>query len=371
LHVLVTDAGSNPVAVRAALLELAAVWIQAGNVEDPLDSSSSSGCSNMHAAASITDPTAAARTAAVLRAAQATAAQVCKLLLDSHSLQPVQNPSSSLPAWLFEQLRGHEQLQLAVQQEAAAAAAAVAAGSGGKAASTGGAAGHTLSSHSTGIISSSSTAAFANTAPSATGKQQTSTEAPATVAAPPAGSSPASLPTVPDAVLGRLAVCTYVQLLAAMNGGAAGSHQQQRAAEQVLLLQHALRTACPRFAADCCWQGVPSEVSAALQQQQHAGVAPGGGPALPALQAGEAYSLSGSSHQWGQGLEQLLQHRGLLAPIVLHVALRTNTLYGHVVLRWPCRCCCAAVVPPGWLLAGALQLVLQWSPDTPGHTAGP
>lgn len=242
LKVLITDAGSNPVLVRAALLELAAVLIQAA-ASDAADQPSAD------SAQSSADALAAAKAAAVLRAADVTAGHVCKLYLDSHSLQPVLSPGTSLPDWLVELLKGHEQLQQSLQHEAAAAAAAVAAGPGRKPAS--GAAGST--------VSSSTAAGTATT----TGKQPAAAAA-ADASAAGAGTATAAV-TVSDAALGRLAVCYYLQQLMAMSNGAAGLEQQHRAAEQALLVQPALRAACAKFAAECCWPEVPTEVVTVLQ----------------------------------------------------------------------------------------------------------
>jgi hypothetical protein len=251
VHVLIADAGSNPVLVRSALLELAAVLLQAA--EQQADSGPGT---NSRAAASSADPAVAAKVAAVLRAAHVTAGQVCKLLLESHSLQPVLSPSTCMPEWLLELLKGHEQLQQSLQQEAAAAAAAAAAGTGSKAAAA--------------ASSSASTAGTQLAGSLGTGKQ----------AADGAGVTSA----VTDEALGRLAVCFFVQQLAAMAFGAAGLPQQCRAAEQALLVQPVLRAACAKFAAGCCWSDVPAEVAAVLHN------AP-----VPALPTGEG----GSAHRQG------------------------------------------------------------------------
>jgi hypothetical protein len=254
LRVLITDAGSHPVLVRAALLELATVLIQAAS--EATDGTQGS-----------TNAVAAAKVAAVLRAAHLTAGHVCRLYLDCNSLQPVVSPSTSLPDWLVELLKGHEQLQQSIQQQAAAAAAAVAAGPSRKPA---GAAGNTVSSST--VVASATTA----------GKQTSAALVAADVGTAGTGTT-AGPATVSDAVLGRLAVSYYVQQLTAMSSGAAGLDQQQRAAEQTRLVQPALRAACAKFAAECCWPEVPIEVATVVQSL----AVPVPVPA-PALQTGGA-----------------------------------------------------------------------------------
>jgi hypothetical protein len=250
LRVQIADAGSNPVLVRAVLLELAAVLLQAAaGCETPgtahgSPASSSSISSIRSSTAATASAAVASKVAAVLRAAHVTAVQISKLFLESHSLQPVQSPGTSLPDWLLELARGHEQLQLSLQQEAAAAADAIASRAHGKKPASGAA------------------AAAAATTVGTTGSAVTA--AASTAGSKPAGSD-AGAAVVSDAALGRMAVCFYVQQLAAMASGAIGLQQQRTAAEQALLLQPALRAACARFAADCCWPGVPSEVAAVLQ----------------------------------------------------------------------------------------------------------
>lgn len=248
LQVLIADGGSNPMLVRPALLELAAVWLQAAASSGLLTASTqarntlTAGAPAAAAGAAGAVTASAVRIASVLKAASVTSGHVCKLLLESHSLQPVQAPSSCLPDWLLELLRGHEQLQTSLHADAAATAAAIAAGGPAKSAAAAGGAASSLSNSSS---SSASTA----------GKQTTA-----------GGVEAAAVPVaVPDATLGRLAVCFYIQQLTAAGCGAAGAQQQLRASQQALMVQPVLRGACPRFAADCCWPDVPSEVVAALQ----------------------------------------------------------------------------------------------------------
>lgn len=239
LQLLILDSGSNPVLVRSALLELAAVLVQQHQTCDEGVAASSQPSASASAAAGV---------AAVLRAAHVTASHVCKLYLESHSLQPVRDPSTCLPEWLLELLTGHEQLQTGLQQEAAAAAAAIAAG--GK--------------HPSAGVSSSSNTTSSSTGSAAASKAQP--QQPGAGGTPTAAEASGLLLAVPDA-LGRLAVCFYIQQLTAMATGVSGLQQQRRAAEQALVVQPVLRAACARFAADCCWQDVPQEVVTALQLQ--------------------------------------------------------------------------------------------------------
>lgn len=241
VRVLIADAGSNPVLVRASLLELAAVLVQAAATSTSEQLSDSRNDSTA-------DPAVAAKVASVLRAAHVTAGHVCKLFLDSHSLQPVQSPGTCLPDWLLELLHGHEQLQSSLQQEAAAAAAAIASKTGTK--------------PSAGAAGNGSGNAVAATAASTAGKQ---TATAAATDAGTAGSTASAGTTVSDAALGRLAVCFYMQQLIAMSSGGTGLQRQQIAAEQALLVQPVLRAACAKFAVECCWADVPPEVITVLQ----------------------------------------------------------------------------------------------------------
>jgi hypothetical protein len=148
-----------------------------------------------------------------------------------------------MPEWLLELLKGHEQLQQSLQQEAAAAAAAAAAGAGSKAAAAASSSGNTAGTQLLGSIG--------------TGKQ-------AADGAGTGGGIVGVTSAVTDDALGRLAVCFFVQQLAAMAFSAAGLPQQRRAAEQALLVQPVLRAASAKFAAGCCWPDVPPEVAAVL-----------------------------------------------------------------------------------------------------------
>jgi hypothetical protein len=241
LQVHVSDGSCDPITARSLLLELASAWVQC------VHHMATAGCSSTAASAG-------ARTAAALAAAQHASAHMCALLLGSPALQPLASLRSALPGWLLEQLQGQEQLQASRQQAAAAAAAAQAAVGGHKQP-------HVV---------------------------------PATTVEAGAGASAPAV-QLPDATLGRLAVCAYTQQLAAAACGAAGLHQQQLAAEQLLQLGPALRLACAKFADSCCCVEVPADVRAGLA----------GGP-LPALQPGQCVRLAGAVRK--RGAARVLTH---------------------------------------------------------------
>lgn len=239
LQVLVADGGSDPVATRAVVLELAAVWVQLGHSE-----SGPAATSPAHESTAPATELAAARVAAALAVAHEAAGHACCLLLESHTLQPVVKPSSSFPVWLVELLRGQEELQASLQAQAAAAAAAAAA------------AGTPASKATSGVHSSSSSSAVgvvaAKPVPAAAGAS----------GGDAAGTTSATA-VVPDTTLARLSVCFFVQLVAG-NRNAGGRQQQALATVQMLLVQPTLRAACVKFASSCCWQEVPQGIKGAL-----------------------------------------------------------------------------------------------------------
>lgn len=331
IHILVVDGGSNPLLVRSALLELAAVWTEASR-QDGLNS-------NTAAAAAA----AAAKVAAVLRAASVSAAHVRKLFLESHSLQPVQAPSSSLPEWLLETLKGHEQLQASIQQAAGARAAAVAAGG-------------------------SKTAASSTTTTQQLSPRSQGGGAGVTSASPQSS----SVQVISDAVLGRLAMCFYVQQLTAMASASAGLQQQQRAAEQVLLLQPVLRASCSSFAAGCCWPAVPDEVAAALS---HTPLPPtslpsGGHESAKGPCCSTASKVHGSNrHHLSMNDSQAVALMRVQAP---SLPCRPLPCAGSVLVQWyrqdgcwqaPSSWCCHGALPAaGQLGAGALSCLPKQHP---------
>jgi hypothetical protein len=201
LQLVVGDAGSPPALARSALLELAAAWLYSYQ------------CGGTQAAGGMVS-----KVAAALQAAHVTAGHLRVLCLMNHQLQPVS--VGGLPAWLVEQLKSQEQLQSSLQQQTAQAAAAAATAAG---------------------------------KPTQHRKKQQQL----LLSAASAAAAAAVAAAVPDTVLGRLAVCHYVHLLFTAADGAAGLQQQQLAAAQVQQLYPAMRAACPKLAADCCWPEAP------------------------------------------------------------------------------------------------------------------
>jgi hypothetical protein len=262
LQLAITDAGSPPALVRSALLELAAAWLY-----------SHQRASIGTQSASITGSGMVGKVVAALQAAHVTAGQLRVLWLTSHQLQPVS--TGGLPAWLVEQLKGQEQLQISLQQQTAQAAAAAATAAGKP------------TQHRK--------------------KQQQLTLSTASAAAAAAMAS-----AVPDTVLGRLAVCQYVRLLLAAGDGAAGLQQRQLAAAQVLQLHPSMRAACPKLAAECCWSAVPvvgsgTAAAAAAVAPGNSVVAAGAGSASDAADAaaipqGERSASAAVHFAWYQSI---------------------------------------------------------------------
>jgi hypothetical protein len=207
LQLAVNDGGSPPALVRSALLELAAAWLYSHQCVGSGTQTASTTRSGM-----------VGQVMGALQAAHVTAGQFRVLCLTNHQLQPVS--AGGLPAWLVEQLKSQEQLQSSLQQQTAQAAAAAATAAG---------------------------------KPSQHRKKQQQL----TLSAASAAAAAAMASAVPDTLLGRLAVCQYVRLLLAAAGGTAGLQQRQLAAAQVLQMHSAIRAACPRLAAECCWSEVP------------------------------------------------------------------------------------------------------------------
>lgn len=252
LQLLVHEAGSPPALVRTALLELAAVLLYQHQLAGPTGAAATPVAGSAAGATAIAAVTDRARIAAALQAAHTTAAQLRMLHVTNHLLSPVS--VNGLPAWLVEQLKGQEQLQMSLQQQTSQAAAA-AATAAGKPSS-----GHKLQHQQHLTLSAA---------------------APAAVAAAAAA--------IPDATLGRLAVCHYVRQLAAASEGLAGLQQRQTAAAQAALMQAALKAACTKLATDTCWSDVrpvgPVGAGAAAAHGADAGGVPVGECcfSLPAL----------------------------------------------------------------------------------------
>jgi hypothetical protein len=203
LQLAVSDAGSPPAVARSALLELAAAWLYSYRCAGRAQGANYGLLSKV---------------AAALQAAHVTAGQLRVLCMTNHQLQTVS--VGGLPAWLTEQLKGQEQLQISLQQQIGQAAAAAATAAG-------------------------------KPTPHRRKQQQL------TLSAASAAAAAAMASAVPDSTLGRLAVCQYVRLLMAAYDGTAGLQQQQLAAAQVLQLHPAMRAACPKLASDCCWSEAP------------------------------------------------------------------------------------------------------------------
>lgn len=221
VKLVVTDCGSHPQTVRAALLELAAVELHRYQLQDGPGNAATQG----------TDSTLSSSTVALggvltaLQAAHVTAGHIRVLYLTSYQLQPVNSPASNLPGWLLGWLRGQEHLQVTLQQQSASVAATAAAAAG--------------KSHN-------------SKSPKRGHQHQVQDQAVA------ADSTAADATPVSDATLGRLAVCHYVLQLTAAAAGLAGLEQRQICAAQAMHTQLALSSACPKMLTDCCWTQMPA-----------------------------------------------------------------------------------------------------------------